>query len=189
MAGVYSGPGRCWVVIFILSREGGGGHLASTPRGQDTEQQTRWEMGRALAGAGADTLSVETQASGHPGIPASRTYTHIAAPHSWSRNNRVEHNSDKCLLRGARGRVVDDKTRSWILLDLTMYLSMYSYSIPDPWLEVDNEDKYWDGAARCEGGWDWRLIFKWDWGGDPAPDTEGGSGVGSNDFLRFYNNN
>ena len=44
--------------------------------------------------------------------------------------------------------VVDDKTRFCILLDLTMYLSMYSKSIPDPWLEVDNEDKYWDGAAR-----------------------------------------
>ena len=25
LSGVYSGPGRCWVVIFILSREGGGG--------------------------------------------------------------------------------------------------------------------------------------------------------------------
>ena len=89
---------------YCHGRGGGGGHLASTTRGQDTEQQTRWEMGRALAGAGADTVSVETQASGHPGIPASRTYTHIAAPHSWSRNNRVEHNSNKCLLRGGRGR-------------------------------------------------------------------------------------
>ena len=101
---------------------GGEGHLASTTRGQDTEQQTRWEMGRALAGAGADTLSVETQASGHPGIPASRTYTHIAAPHSWSRNNRVEHNSDKCLLRGGRGRGRQDQ-----ILDLARPDHMYLF--------------------------------------------------------------